>query len=110
MGGEVDVAFVLWMGGGVLLRSRVRLEGVKTGFQASPSNVLTMQVSLTNLPTPNVGSVTQDDIGRVGSAEYQRLLEDLRRLPGVAADGVSGSLPPDPRCNWATLQIEGHPS
>src|SRR5229473_427517 len=106
---EVALSFVLLMGAGLLLRSLVRLQGVKTGFQASPSNVLTMQVSLINLPTPNVGSVTQDDIGRVGSAEYQRLLEDLRRLPGVAAAGISSSLPPDRRWNWDTFEIEGKP-
>jgi putative ABC transport system permease protein len=106
---EVALSFVLLMGAGLLLRSLVRLQGVKTGFQASPSNIVTMQVSLTNLPTPNIGSVSEDDISRQGSAEYQRLLDDLRRLPGVEAAGISTSLPPDGRWNWDTFQIEGKP-
>src|SRR5262249_4755840 len=44
---------------------------------------------------------------RAGLAFYERLLERVRALPGVAAAAVSDSLPPDRQGDGDTFVIEG---
>jgi putative ABC transport system permease protein len=78
---EIALALVLLAGAGLLVRSFARLTQVDPGFSAE--NVLTLQVHVYDLnPEP-----------RQQAAYFERALERLRALPGVAAAGA-GSAPP----------------
>ena len=79
---QVALAFVLLIGAGLLFASFQRLLAVDPGFKAE--HVLTGRVGLP-------GARYKDDTQRV--AAVQRALERLRALPGIAAAGVTGSLP-----------------
>jgi putative ABC transport system permease protein len=65
-----------------MLRSLWALQSTPLGLQ--PSNVLTMRVSLPGESYPTAEQVV---------AFYQRLLERVRTLPGVATAGAARSLP-----------------
>jgi predicted permease len=91
---EVALSFTLLIGGGLLLRSFVQLQRADAGFEAAPEHILTMAIA----PSQT------DDHGR-----YERMLEPVRRLPGVASVALSDSLPPDQRNDYDTFQIEGEP-
>jgi len=79
---QVAVAVVLLVGGGLLLRSFWRLMSVDPGFRAD--HVLTLAASL-----PVTAYLQGPDV----RAFYTRLLDDIARLPGVRAAGVSTDLP-----------------
>jgi putative ABC transport system permease protein len=80
--GEIAVSLVLLVGAGLLVKSFVRLQQVKPGFDAS--GVLTMRVSLPGARYPE----------RQKKAEfYASLVERLRALPGVESAGATLSLP-----------------
>lgn len=79
---EVALALVLLVSAGLLLRSLQRLFAVAPGF--APSHLLTMQVQTS-------GHRFDDD-----SATYryfEEALDEVRRVPGVAAAGFTSLLP-----------------
>ena len=80
--GEVGLACMLLVGAGVMLRSFVNLLRLDPGFQ--PEHVLTAEIAL-----PNANYKTTDSVGGF----YQRLLTNLRALPGIAAAGAGTDLP-----------------
>ncbi len=100
---QVALSFVLLIGAGLLLRSFMRLQEVKTGSEVPPQNVLTIQVSSSKVSsgTPN------SPADREGIAHYERMLERVRSVPGIEAASLSDSLPPDKRWDWDTFQVEG---
>lgn len=77
---EVALATMLLIGAGLLTRSYVQLRSVSPGFD--PAGVLTLSVS---------PSVTDD--AAVTVAFYDRLLADVRGLPGVVDADVISDLP-----------------
>jgi putative ABC transport system permease protein len=79
---EVALALILVVGAGLLLRSLRQLLVVAPGFD--PSGVLTMQVQAAG---------HQFDVGDATQRFFDRALDAVRRVPGVAAAGFTSQLP-----------------
>ncbi|HEY4283830.1 MAG TPA: ABC transporter permease, partial [Chthoniobacterales bacterium] len=82
IGSEVALSLVLLIGAALLIRSLGRLIDVEPGFRAA--NVLTVSLPLST-------SRYSDPPQQAGF--YQRLLGQLRNIPGVGAAGVVTDLP-----------------
>lgn len=82
---ELALALVLLAGGGLLLRTFVALRAVDPGYTVE--NVLTAHVSLNGSPYRTSGSRVE----YVGA-----LLDRVRSLPGVAAAGITTTIPLSP--------------
>lgn len=82
--GEVAFACMLVMGAGLLIRSYVRLANVEAGTR--PDHLMTFLLSLPSRRFPPPAAVEQF---------YERMLERIRRIPGVEAAGAGSGLPPD---------------
>ncbi len=95
---EVALTLVLLVGAGLLLKSFLRLQEVKPGFQ--PGHLLTAQISL-----PSARYAEDQNI----IAFYQELINRLKSLPGVQAVGISMSLPPNQLQISNDFGIEGRP-
>lgn len=95
---EVALSLMLLIGAGLLLRSFLLLERVELGFRVPAQNILTAQVS------PSRSKYSDE---RSGIGFYQRVLDEVRRLPGVESAAISDSLPPDREADDDTFQIEG---
>ena len=95
---EVALAIVLLVGAGLLIRSFTALVDVDPGYD--PANVLTAQVSLpqTKYPGPEAQR-----------AFWDRALERVGAMPGVAAAGVTSMLPLLPGTIIFTFGVEGEP-
>jgi putative ABC transport system permease protein len=94
---EVAIAIVLLVGSGLLLRSTERVFDVKTGFDAS--HLLTMAVTRSGVPN--------DTAVR---AFYDRMLEAVRREPGVEAAAFTSQLPVSGDYDGQSVHIQAHPS
>ena len=94
---QVAFAFVLLAGAGLLLASFRRLQAVDPGFR--PDGVLTAQV---NLP----GSRYKDDQSLVAFA--REALQRLRAVPGVAAVGMTDSIPFGDNSSGSVIIAEGY--
>ncbi len=95
---EVALAMLLLVGAGLMLKSFVRLQQVAPGFDAQGG--LTMEI---NLPPEKYAKPEQR------AALLERVLAQLRTLPGVAFAGATHRLPL--RGNSAMgFEIEGRPS
>jgi predicted permease len=79
---QLAIAVVLLVGGGLLLRSFSKLMAVDTGFRVD--RLLTLGISLPAQGYRDAASVR---------GFYNRLLDDLSRVPGVSAAGASTGLP-----------------
>jgi predicted permease len=86
--GEVALAFVLLVGGGLLLRSFVRLLDVDLGFR--PQGAVMWQL--------DAGRNFRNDTVRV--AYYESLLSRVRAVPGVDIVGVSDTPPLGRNRGW----------
>ena len=93
---EMALAVVLLVGAGLMLRSLWALQSTPLGLQ--PSNVLTMRVAL---PAESYRS-PEEVVGF-----YQRLMERVKQLPGVAVAGAARSLPVGSTIGDSGLTIEG---
>ncbi|HKP11444.1 MAG TPA: ABC transporter permease, partial [Blastocatellia bacterium] len=94
---EVALSLVLLVGAGLLLRSFLELQSVKTGFDAQ--QVLTLRLS------PS-GTNFREDAQYV--AYYQQVEERLRAVPGVQEVGIINTLPLA-KGPTAGFRIEGRP-
>jgi putative ABC transport system permease protein len=81
---EVAFACTLVMGAGLLIRSYVRLSKVEAGTRADHLMTFLLSLPLRGYPAP--AAVEQF---------YERMLERIRRIPGVEAAGAGSGLPPD---------------
>src|SRR6266849_312892 len=81
---EIALSLVLLVGGGLMLKSFLRLQAVSPGV--NPKNALTMQITL---PQRQYHGDSQMILF------YQHLLEKVQILPGVESAGVGMSLPPN---------------
>lgn len=96
---EVALALVLLAGGGLMLKSFVRLIDVDPGFD--PHNVLRLDISL---PGPRYARLQQQ------MRFYGELIERIRALPGVELVGATTQTPLSPGDNWGPFSIEGRPA
>ena len=92
---EVALAIVLMIGAGLLLRSFVKLLNVDPGYRAE--NLLTARLS--------VPPRYRDNPARVQF--YERVLERMTALPGVASVGATSHLPLTGYNMGSTLRVEG---
>jgi predicted permease len=92
---EVALAIVLLVGAGLLIRSFAKLLDVDPGYRAE--NLLTAKISL----PPRY----RDNAQR--AQFYERILQRLAALPGVAAVGATSHLPLTSYNMGATLRVEG---
>jgi predicted permease len=94
--GQVALSLVLLSGAGLLVRTVWRLRDVPLGFD--PAHVLTLRVSL-----PPATYARPADV----AGFYDRALERLRELPGVASVGAVSKLPLDGVTPLAPVSVEG---
>jgi predicted permease len=97
---EITFSLMLLIGAGLLIRSFVKLQGVKPGFNSD--HVITTQISLTG---PRYA-------GKEGQPRriqyYQELGARIKRLPGVVDQGGVTALPLTDAIGWGGLSIEGY--
>jgi len=98
---EVALSLVLLVGAGLMVRSFLRLKNVDPGFR--PDHALMLRVSL---PVPD-SNVSDADRARF-SAFYERTLERMRQLPGVATVGACNMVPLDGGMTDRLFDIEGY--
>jgi putative ABC transport system permease protein len=96
---EVALALLLLCGAGLMLRSFVQLICVHPGFEAE--HLLTMKIALPGGAYPKLQQT---------SAYLDRLLEQLRRLPGVQSAAAASTLPLSGESDWGTFLIAGGPT
>ena len=92
--GEIALAFVLLVGGGLLLRSFVRLLDVDLGFQ--PTGTVMWQL--------DAGRSFPNDTVRI--AYYEGMLARVREVPGVDIAGVSDTPPLGRNREWV-IRVKG---
>jgi len=95
---EVATTLVLLIGAGLMIRSFYRLQRVNPGF--SYEHVTSFTVAL-----PVKKYETSDQQIQF----YQRLLENLRALPGVEAVGAASGLPLGNNGSQTSFTVEGRP-
>jgi putative ABC transport system permease protein len=95
---EVALAVVLLVGGGLMLKSFVRLVQVDPGFD--PHHVLRLDLALPGL------RYKEPEQQR---AFYEQLIQQLKTLPGVESVGATTQTPLSPGDNWTGFAIEGRP-
>jgi putative ABC transport system permease protein len=96
---EVALALVLLVGGGLMLKSFVRLVNVDPGFD--PHHVLRLDLAL---PDPRYAQPQQQ------MRFYEELMERIKVLPGVETVGATTQTPLSPGDNWGRFSIEGRPA
>ena len=94
---QVAIAVVLLAGAGLLARSFVRLMDVDPGFRTE--NILTLTLELPR---------TRYDGPQKWQSFLERLLPDLRALPGVTHAAATGGLPLTENGGSVGLHVEGH--
>lgn len=95
---QIAVALAMLVGGGLLVRSFVRLEAVDPGFDAD--GVLTFRMGL-----PAAEFATPDS----RRAFFREMFARLEASPGVRFAGGTTRFPLDPAYGWGALDIEGRP-
>ena len=95
---EVALSLVLLAGAGLLIRSLIELRRVNPGFTADKA--VAMELSLPDTRYP-------DKAAQVGF--YNRLLAEMRSLPGVASSAISTTLPLSGNDMGSSFSAEGHP-
>lgn len=96
---EVALALVLLAGGGLMVKSFVRLSSVDPGFD--PQNVLRLDLAL---PGPRYPKPQQQ------IQFYEQLLDRIKSVPGVEVVGATTQTPLSPGDNWSFFFIEGRPA
>jgi putative ABC transport system permease protein len=95
---EVALSLILLVGAGLMIRSFQKLQGVNPGFDSQ--NVLTMNAMISSakfpLPTQEVSF-------------FERVLQNVRALPGVESAGVADDIPLDNQGSHQPIAIEGRP-
>jgi putative ABC transport system permease protein len=93
---QLALSVVLLVGATLMIRSFMRLHTVDPGFRAE--GVLTLQTSLRGPRYPGDSTVARS---------YERLLERIGTLPGVAGAAAVSSLPVADCCGSSTFYPEG---
>jgi predicted permease len=95
--GELALSLVLLIGGGLLLRSFVRLQAVPPGF--ATQHIVTMQVAADDPKYHEDKAILR---------LYQDIEERVARLPGVVAEGEVTTLPLTGSVGWGGIDVEGY--
>jgi putative ABC transport system permease protein len=95
---EVAITLLLLCGAGLMLKSFARLQRVNPGFL--PEHVVTMKIALPQAQYPKIEQRT---------IFMQRLLENIRTVPGTKSVAAVSTLPLGGQKNWALLNIVGRP-
>jgi putative ABC transport system permease protein len=95
---EVALSLVLLVGAGLLFRSLVTLMDVPLGF--TTSGVMTMQVAPTGESYRTPGHFV---------AYWNRVLDDVRNVPGVKAAALTASAPMTPGMSVLAFGVSGRP-
>jgi len=95
---QVSIAFVLVVAGGLLMKSFARVVSVPAGID--PDGVLTLRVSVPAARYPGRAEVT---------AFFDRVLDRVRTLPGVAVAGAASGLPLAVASGDWGFDIDGRP-
>ena len=82
MTAEIAMSFVLLVGGGLLIKSFIRLREVNSGI--NPDNVLTFRLSAPP------GKITED---KQREQFFQQAIDQVKSIPGVQSVGIGLSLP-----------------
>src|SRR5947209_3465256 len=93
---EVALSLILLVGAGLLIKSFLRLSQVDVGFK--PTNLLTMQLSLTRAKYPEP---------QQRALFFDQLLQGVEALPGVQVAGTTSELPLSGQENDTFFAIEG---
>jgi putative ABC transport system permease protein len=93
---QVAATLVLLVGAGLMLRTLANLNAIELGF--NPNNLLTMQVVL---PQPKYGEPA------TRLAFYDRVIAELRALPGVSGAAFASTLPFQASGNTRFFAVEG---
>jgi putative ABC transport system permease protein len=96
---EIALTLLLLIGGGLMLKSLVRLLQVDPGFR--PDNLLTMQLSLPDCRYREAQQVR---------GFYRQVLERVKALPGVQSAGLVSELPVSSSGSSGSFAIEGRPT
>jgi putative ABC transport system permease protein len=94
---EMALAVVLLVGAGLMLRSLWTLQSTPLGLQ--PANVLTLRVALPRESYPTPERVV---------ATFQRILDEVRRQPGVQTAGAARALPLASTIGDFGLTVDGY--
>ena len=94
---EVALAVMLVIGAGLLLRTVYNLTTVDAGFDRSRLVTFSMTLAIRNYPQPSARAQA-----------YQRLLENLRAVPGVQAATAMSGLPPNRPVNANDTDIDNY--
>jgi hypothetical protein len=98
--GEIAVATVLFIGGGLMMRSFVNLAGIEPGYDAP--NALTFQVALRGdrYPAARLRTFSDEFVGRLRTVPAVRAAAYARQLPFVILQNTFAlRSTPDPRRN-----------
>jgi len=95
---EVSAALVLLTGAGLMLRTMQQLAGVRLGFD--PSRLVTFSLSLSSADTRNADRILEG---------FDRTLEHIRAVPGVAQAAVSTLIPLAGNDNEMPFYVVGRP-
>ncbi|HEV3058091.1 MAG TPA: ABC transporter permease [Vicinamibacterales bacterium] len=96
--GQIALTVVLLVGGGLILRSFLRILTESPGY--NPDHVLTLQVAL---------SATQYTASERQAAFFERVVERARSLPGVVAVSAARELPTSDNLHGSGLLFPGQP-
>ena len=96
---QVALALVLLVGAGLLVRSLIKLNAVDYGF--AQDGLLALNLDIPAARYPDVGAQ---------SRFYERLLERVRALPGVAAASTTSGAPASGIATTFSFAIEGRPA
>jgi putative ABC transport system permease protein len=95
---ETALGFTLLIGSGLLIRSTINLLVIEPGFDTK--HTVIFDIALTQKRYPDPSKVPF----------YEKLLPQLRALPGVEMASSGHPLPLNwPRSSWANFTIPGHP-
>jgi len=95
---ELALGLVLVVGAGLMARSLSRVSAVPLGFE--PEGVLTVELTVPENRYPDVASY---------GAFYDRIVERVRALPGVAGAGMAAHLPLNHETWGVSFNVPGRP-
>jgi predicted permease len=93
---ELALSLMLLIGGGLLIRSFVRIQNVPPGFV--PDHVLSMQIAASARKYREDKAVAQF---------YKEIGDRIRHLPGVISEGVVSALPLTGAVGWGHINVQG---
>jgi putative ABC transport system permease protein len=96
---EVVLSIILLVGAGLMIRSFWKLQQVDPGFNTSNTLALSLGLPTTKYPEPHQHA-----------AFFDRVLEQVRTLPGVVSAGATTTLPLSGGGSTQPFTIEGRPA